>query len=108
MLQGSRGGDLSEAIDVIAVTNFVKRGNERRCADEISNALKAQRISFRKGASDQDMLVCEREPQRIFLGEIRIGLVQDNDAFLSAAEFRKLGRAVASPAGRIGRRNKSQ
>ena len=53
--QRGKGGDLAEAVDVVAVANFVQGGDEIRLPDAVADALLAQRVGLGKGARDQDI-----------------------------------------------------
>src|SRR5437016_3936367 len=57
IIQGRERGDLAEAVDVVAVADFVERGNEFGMAHEIPDSLQAERVSFGKRAGDQHVRI---------------------------------------------------
>ena len=46
VIQGGKGGDLGQSVDVVAVADFVKRGNEGFGANEVADSLETQGVGF--------------------------------------------------------------
>ena len=63
IVQRRLGGHLAEAVHVVAVADFVQRGDEFRMADEIADALEAQRIRLRKRPRHEHVRIFQRQPQ---------------------------------------------
>src|SRR5260370_29200557 len=77
-LQRRQGRDLAEAVDVVAIADFVERGDEFRMADEVSDTLEAKRVGLRESPRDDHVWIVDGEFHRIRLCEIHVSLVQDH------------------------------
>src|SRR5262245_35737871 len=74
------GGNLAQAVDIVAIANLLQRRDQFGMADEISDALEAERVSLGERARNQDLRMFQRERQRILVGEIHIGFIEHHHA----------------------------
>ena len=102
-------GDLPEAIDIVAVADLVQGSDESGVADEVTDALEAERVSLGKGAGDQDVAdVSVRAPERFARRNPHRFRQQDHDPALGATELVQFRGRVAAATGRIGSRDEGQ
>ena len=80
-------GDLAQAVDVVAVADFLQRGDQFGMAGKIADALKTKRIGLGKSARHQDVRKFQRERKGVFPRKIDVSFVQHHHAFLRAAKF---------------------
>src|SRR4029453_7663198 len=106
MAQRRERRDLPQTVDVVAVANLVERRDEFGGAHGITDALKTERMSLRERTRDQHVPMSQSERQRVLPGKVDVGLVEQDDAALRAAESVELSRRIAASARRVGRRDK--
>src|ERR1043165_8852674 len=68
---------------------------------EIANPQKATRGSRGKCACDQNVRVFKRQTQRVLVGKIHVGFIQNQDSTMRAAKLFQFVCGVTSPAGGI-------
>jgi len=96
------GGDLAQAINVVAVPDFVQGGHEVRVTHHVTDAKGAEGVGFGKRPGDENIRVFQGQNHRVRTTEVDIGLVEHHDALLSPAEPVQFGDGVGAPTGGVG------
>lgn len=108
VIQGSESGDLGQSVDVVAVANFVKRGNERLRTNEVADSLETQRVGFGECARNDDVAEFRREGNGVFFGKVNIGFVEDDRAASGRAQTAQRSSAIRASAGSVRRSDEAK
>ena len=108
IVQSRFRGHLRQAIHIVTIANFVESSDQWFRTGEIADALETERVSFGECSGHDDVFKLVDQLEGIFLGEIDVGLIQDDNPFKFATKLAEGMRAIGPAARGVGCGDKCQ